>query len=195
MNPLQWANQRVMEEAAARIPGAERAIADARIARIQEQQKEFAVRKPETMASQVAEYLNRWGSKGDDYGDSPLYSGYDLLQNMLGNVAGDAANVQGEQLRSAVQQLNAAQKGAVGRVLAEASAPGMMERLRGAEAGLNRVLADAGTRGQAARLGLFTGAGAGTVAGLTAAGQGLMALMDYLQQGQQTADERNNELA
>lgn len=195
MNPLQWANQRVMEAAAARIPGAERAIADARIARIQDQQKEFAARKPETMASQVAQHLNHWGAKGDDYGDSPLYSGYDLLQNMLGNVAGDAANVQGEQLRSAVQQLNTAQKGAVGRVLAEASAPGMMERLRGAEAGLNRALADAGTRGQVARLGLFTGAGAGTVAGLTAAGQGLAALMDYLQQGQQASEERNNELA
>ncbi len=184
-----------MREAAARIPAVERAVVDARNARLPEQQKEFAARKPETMARDVAQYLNRWGTKGDDYGDSPLYSGYDLLQNMLGNVAGDAANVQGEQLRSAVQQLNTAQKGAVGRVLAEASAPGMMERLRGAEAGLNRALADAGTRGQVARLGLFTGAGAGTVTGLTAAGQGLAALMDYLQQGQQASEERNNELA
>jgi hypothetical protein len=33
------------------------------------------------------------------------------------------------------------------------------------------------------------------VAGLTAAGQGLAALMDYLQQGQQASEERNNELA
>lgn len=194
MNPAQWLNERVMREAAARISGVERAVVDARNAGIPERQKEFAARKPETMARDVAQYLNRWGTRGDDYGDSPLYSGFDLLQNMLGNAAGDAANVQGEQLRSAVQQLNAAQKGAVGRVLAEAS-PGMMERLRGAEAGLNRVLADAGTRGQAARLGLFAGAGAGTVAGLTAAGQGLVALMDYLQQGQQAAEERNNELA
>jgi hypothetical protein len=194
MNPAQWLNERVMREAAARIPAVERAVVDARNARLPEQQKEFAARKPETMARDVAQYLNRWGTKGDDYGDSPLYSGFDLLQNMMGNAAGDAANVNDEQLRSAVQQLNTAQKGAVGRVLAESS-PGMMEQVRGAEVGFNRALADTGTRGKMTRLGLFTGIGAGTTAGLTAAGQGLMALMDYLQQGQQAAEERNNELA
>jgi hypothetical protein len=39
-----------------------------------------------------------------------------------------------------------------------------------------------------------TAAAGGTVAGLTAAGQGLLALMDYMQQTQVAAAERDNEL-
>jgi hypothetical protein len=49
--------------------------------------------------------------------------------------------------------------------------------------------------GHLARGTVAAGAVGGTAAGLTAAGQGLMALMAYLQEGQQTAEERNNKLA
>jgi len=194
MNPFQRVNQRVMQDAEARVPDIEKAIAEARMSRIKEQQAEYAARQPGTMAAQVAKHLNAGGRDSDDYSDSGLYTGYDLLRSMFSGAASDPATVKQEQLLSAVQGLNTAQKGAVGRVLADAQGPGMVERMRGMEAGINRTLADPGMKGQAARLGLFTGIGGGTVAVLTPAGQGLMALMDYMQQTQVAAAERDNEL-
>jgi hypothetical protein len=60
---------------------------------------------------------------------------------------------------------------------------------------LNDLLSGTDAMSRAGQVATYGAIGGGAVAGLTAAGQGLMALMDYLQQGQQTADERNNELA
>jgi hypothetical protein len=60
---------------------------------------------------------------------------------------------------------------------------------------LQRMLSGTGSAERAGQVAFYGAAAGGATAGLTAAGQGLMALMDYLQQGQQTAVERNNELA
>jgi hypothetical protein len=48
---------------------------------------------------------------------------------------------------------------------------------------------------RAGQVATYGAIGGGTVAGLTAAGQGLVALMGYLQQGQQVEDERQAPLA
>ena len=60
---------------------------------------------------------------------------------------------------------------------------------------LQRMLSGTSGMDRAGQVAFYGAAAGGATAGLTAAGQGLMALMDYLQQGQQTAEERNNELA
>jgi hypothetical protein len=59
---------------------------------------------------------------------------------------------------------------------------------------LQRMLSGTGAANRAGQVGFYGAAAGGTAAGLTAAGQGLVALMDYLQQGQQTSAERDNEL-
>lgn len=59
---------------------------------------------------------------------------------------------------------------------------------------LQRMLSGDSGMDRAGQVAFYGGAAGGTVAGLTAAGQGLMALMDYLQQGQVTQAERENEL-
>ena len=60
---------------------------------------------------------------------------------------------------------------------------------------LQRMLSGTSGMDRAGQVAFYGSAAGGTAAGLTAAGQGLMALMAYLQEGQQTAEERNNELA
>jgi len=64
-----------------------------------------------------------------------------------------------------------------------------------AQTAIHQTLARQDWVGRTAQTGLAVGAAGGTAAGLTAAGQGLVALMNYLQQGQETSSERNNELA
>lgn len=59
---------------------------------------------------------------------------------------------------------------------------------------LQRMLSGTGAANRAGQVGFYGAAAGGTAAGLTAAGQGLMQLMAYLQEGQSTAAERNNEL-
>lgn len=71
---------------------------------------------------------------------------------------------------------------------AVAQKPGLPVRLNDLLAGT-----DAGSR--AAQVGVYGAIGGGTVAGLTAAGQGLVQLMSYLQQGQETEAEREQPLA
>lgn len=60
---------------------------------------------------------------------------------------------------------------------------------------LNDMLSSTDAMSRAGQVATYGAIAGGTTAGLTAAGQGLMALMAYLQKGQQTAEERNNELA
>jgi len=60
---------------------------------------------------------------------------------------------------------------------------------------LQRMLSGTSAADRAGQVGFYGAAAGGTAAGLTAAGQGLVALMNYLQQGQETSSERNNELA
>ena len=59
---------------------------------------------------------------------------------------------------------------------------------------LQRMLSGTGAANRAGQVGFYGAAAGGTAAGLTAAGQGLVQLMAYLQEGQSTAAERNNEL-
>jgi len=60
---------------------------------------------------------------------------------------------------------------------------------------LNDMLSGTDAMSRAGQVATYGAIGGGTVAGLTAAGQGLMALMDYRQQGQQAELERDQELA
>jgi len=71
---------------------------------------------------------------------------------------------------------------------AAASDPGLLVRLSSALAG-----EDVGSR--AVQAGVYGAAGGGVTLGLTAAGQGLMALMEYLQQGGESQQERQAPLA
>jgi hypothetical protein len=66
---------------------------------------------------------------------------------------------------------------------AAASAPGPAVRLQ-------ELLAREDGAGRATQLGVYGALGGGTTLGLTAAGQGLLALMGYLQQGQEAESER-----
>ena len=60
---------------------------------------------------------------------------------------------------------------------------------------LNDMLSGTDAMSRAGQVATYGAIGGGTVAGLTAAGQGLMALMEYLQQGQQSEQEREEPLA
>ena len=60
---------------------------------------------------------------------------------------------------------------------------------------LNDMLSGTDAMSRAGQVATYGAIGGGTAAGLTAAGQGLMALMAHLQEGQQTSEKRNNELA
>ena len=59
---------------------------------------------------------------------------------------------------------------------------------------LNDMLSGTDAMSRAGQVATYGAIGGGTVAGLTAAGQGLIALMDYMQQTQVAAAERDNEL-
>lgn len=60
---------------------------------------------------------------------------------------------------------------------------------------LTNMLSKKDPMSRAGQVATYGAIGGGTVAGLTAAGQGLMALMEYLQQGQQSEQEREEPLA
>lgn len=59
---------------------------------------------------------------------------------------------------------------------------------------LQSMLAGTGAGQRAGQVAFYGGAAAGGAAGLTAAGQGLMALMEYIQQGLAAQDERQEPL-
>lgn len=56
------------------------------------------------------------------------------------------------------------------------------------------ILSNTGTKARIGQAGIYGAMGGGVTLGLTAAGQGLMALMDYMNQGQQVASARDQEL-
>jgi hypothetical protein len=60
---------------------------------------------------------------------------------------------------------------------------------------LNDLLSREDWKGRTTQAGVYGGAVAGGAAGLTAAGQGLMALMEYLQQGAEVQQEREQPLS
>lgn len=60
---------------------------------------------------------------------------------------------------------------------------------------LQRMLSGTSNADRIGQAGFYGAAAGGTVAGLTAAGQGLMALMEYIQNGTEQQEARNRELA
>jgi hypothetical protein len=60
---------------------------------------------------------------------------------------------------------------------------------------LQRMLSGTSNADRVGQVGFYGAAAGGTVAGLTAAGQGLMALMEYIQNGTEQQEARNRELA
>ena len=180
------------------LPKQEQAIQAMAQRRIDRSTKEYAGRNVDTRARDVAQFLNR-GSQGGvdlaDVVDAPGFSNYDVVREMVGGSAIDPFSVQPEQIRAAVAGLGAEGKTAVARGMALSEGPGIMERLKGFQRQITGALAEDSRRGEAARIGVVTAATGGTVMGLTAAGQGLMALTQYLQQGMQSEQEREQPLA
>jgi len=79
--------------------------------------------------------------------------------------------------------------------IAKAEGPGILERLARMRAGVSGLIAEDSTRGDIARVGVVSAATGGSVMGLTAAGQGLMALMEYIQSGTQQQEQRERALS
>lgn len=176
----------------------EQAIREMASRRVDRRAEELAGRNPEAMSRDVAQFLNLGARGGVDLGDivdAPGYANYDVVRQMMGGEAINPAEVQPEQILSAVQGLGQGRREAVARGMALSEGPGMMERLVGLQSRASGLLASKGRSGDAARIGVATGAIGGGVMGLTAAGQGLMALTAYLQQGQQAEAERQAPLA
>jgi hypothetical protein len=96
-------------------------------------------------------------------------------EDYLGVLQSQAASMQGE-------------KEALYQRAASVSKPNLQVRL-------NDLLAGSDASSRAAQVATYGAVGAGGVAGLTAAGQGLMALMEYIQQGLASQDERKEPLA
>ncbi len=107
----------------------------------------------------------------------------------------DAANVTPDDIRKNLQSLNKDERSHLIGSMAANGRSGPMERLRQAQLYANEQLQAEGTRGDIARAGVVTAATGGSVMGLTAAGQGLMALMEYIQSGTEQQEARNRELA
>lgn len=74
------------------------------------------------------------------------------------------------------------------RQAAYAERPGFWVRL-------NDMMSDTSAGARSGQGVVYTGIGGGATLGLTAAGQGLMALMDYMTQGQKSEIKRDQELA
>lgn len=74
------------------------------------------------------------------------------------------------------------------RQTAHAERPGIRVRL-------NDMMSDTSAGARFGQGVVYTGIGGGATLGLTAAGQGLMALMDYMTQGQESEIKRDQELA
>lgn len=127
----------------------------------------------QAMYDQVASKFNSWRPMGLDpetvRGDDPL-----LVQAMGG--------------------LGDQEKREIYDVMAQIQTPNVGVRLKGLEASANRLLGREDWQGRTARAGLYSGIAAGGAMGLTAAGQGLMALADYIQQGMSSQAEREQPL-
>lgn len=104
------------------------------------------------------------------------------IQKILSTTAG-ALEGQGvaNPARGIAAALSDPDKAAVLNYLAQQGGPGLQARGYDALIGVNQALADQGLKGKLSRGALYSGIGAGGVMGATAGAQGLMALIDYLQ--------------
>lgn len=91
------------------------------------------------------------------------------------------------ELNALINAMQSGQKTALAGALADRQMPGMREGAARMGASVMGAMADEGTRGDIARIGaVSTG-----VAGLTASGAALIDLMQFLTQGQEVDQERN----
>ena len=180
------------------LPKQDQAIQKMAQQRIDRATKEYAGRNADTMARDVAQFLNRGAQGGVDLADvvdAPGFSNYDVVREMVGGSAIDPFSVQPEQIRAAVAGLGPERKTAVARGMALSEGPGFGERLKGMQRAVTTTLAEDSRKGDAARIGVAVAGTGGVVMGLTAAGQGLYALTQYVQQGMQSEQEREQPLA
>jgi len=115
----------------------------------------------------------------------PGHTDWTFIRQAMGEGI-DPSTVQPDELVSRIKALNDAQRREVAGAQAQMEGPGMAERIGMQELRLNQALAE--SRG--ARAGLYGAVGAGSAMGLTAAGQGVVALMDYMQSGMEQAEQR-----
>jgi len=153
----------------------------------------LSARDAQEVAAGAAEMFRGYGRQGQP--SMPLRARE--MSEMLGVI--DPKEVKSEDLVANVRAIRRSQvpamRGRLETAIAEAEAPGILERLSRMRAGVSGLLAEDGTRGDIARVGVVTAATGGSVMGLTAAGQGLMALMEYIQNGTQQQESRESTLA
>jgi hypothetical protein len=191
VNPLQSLKDEIIRRAQADRSGLEGSIAKMQGDRYTRRTKELSGRTNQELAEAAASQLNRMGRS-----QATPMSARGMIE-ALGVV--DAAKVTPDDLRAniAAGRANGAfdQTTGIPRAMAESEGPGLMERLRRLQLHANEQLQAEGTRGDIARAGVVTAATGGSAMGLTAAGQGLIALMEYIQSGTEQQEARNSELA
>ena len=192
MGLLRWArnlDDAVREQAYNRLQPGKGGIGD-KIATAQQQRlgsrtEELAARPAEAQAAYIASILNRGGSNASDFADALDFDNYEAIRRAMGQNV-NPATVQPDELTGRVKGLNSLQSEGLARAMAGMEGRGMRERLGLGEQKLNQALAES----QAARLGLYGAIGTGSVMGLTAAGQGVAALTQYMQSGLEQQAER-----
>ena len=183
-------------------------IAEAEAARIANRTQELFARPAESQAAYIASILNRGGSNASDFADAGNFDSYEAIRRAMGQNV-NPATVRPEDLYARVGDIKRDDHYSVGRYpapdimeqlgltdvlpkeslyrsMAQLEGRGMKERIGMQELRLNQALA--GSRG--ARAGLYGAVGAGSAMGLTAAGQGVVALMEYMQSGMEQAEQR-----
>ena len=98
------------------------------------------------------------------------------------------------QLLAAMRGMGDADKTNVYATMASQMPRGFQQRVLNQRARVDRLLARDTWEGGAARAGMYSGIAAGGAMGLTAAGQGLMALTDYVQQTMVNQESREQPL-
>lgn len=155
--------------------------------------KDLSARDAREVAAGAAEMFRGYGNQGQP--SVPLRAR--AMSEMLGVV--DPKEVKSEDLIENVRAIRRDRfpemRGQLETAIAQAEGPGILERLARMRAGASGLIAEDSTRGDIARVGVVTAATGGSVMGLTAAGQGLMALMEYIQSGTQQQESRENTLA
>jgi len=136
------------------------------------------VGRQDQMASIVKDLQERMGSQSPD-----LQGVGASIAERLGGAPEDYSKLLASQARGAD-----AKRAGLYQEAAAASDPSMGVRI-------NRLLSQDDMAGRATQAGVYGAIGGGATLGLTAAGQGLMALMGYLQQGNEVEQDRERPLA
>lgn len=189
LRQLKGLDERIRAAAEARAQPGEGGIADriaeAQKARIANRTQELSARGADSQAAYIASILNRGAAEHGGMGPRPAvdpgHSDWTFIRQAMGEGI-DPSTVQPDELVSRINALNDAQRREVAGAQAQLEGRGIAERIGMQELRLNQALAE--SRG--ARAGLY---GASAM-GLTAAGQGVVALMDYMQSGMEQAEQR-----